>query len=215
VIGERIQKAYARWAEQYDQDENRTRDTALAVIDRLLPPLSNRDVLELGAGTGLSTERLLGARSVVAMDFSDAMLERAKSRILASHVRFLSHDVCEPWPFAAQSFDLVTESLVLEHVAELGPIFAEAGRVLRPGGALIVLELHPYRQLAGKQARFEADDETVLVPAFVHSVSELVTAARSANFNVEQLGEWRGDARAVRGEVGAIPRVLSLLLRRA
>ncbi len=52
-------------------------------------------------------------------------------------------------PFEAESFDIVLYRLVLHHVAyrqPLGPVIAEAARLLRPGGALVAVEpglLHP------------------------------------------------------------------------
>jgi ubiquinone/menaquinone biosynthesis C-methylase UbiE len=52
------------------------------------------------------------------------------------------------------SVDLVIGNLILEHVSNVAPIFAEAARVLRPGGVMYSCELHPYRQLRGGQAHF-------------------------------------------------------------
>jgi len=91
-------------------------------------------------------------------------------------------------------------------------VFAQAARVLRPGGRLFVSELHPYRQLAGSQARYTdpATREVVRVPAYLHQVSEFVNAAIGAGLTLAHLGEWRDDA----GERSAAPRLLTLELRR-
>ena len=203
-----VRGAYARWSERYDADENPTRDAALSALEKLLPPLADRDVLEIGCGTGESTLRLRGARSVAAVDFSEEMLSRARAKLPG--VSFVVHDVREPLPFGDASFDLVTENLVLEHIDALGPVLAELHRVLRQGGAAFLFELHPYRQLAGKQARFEGEQGTVLVPAFVHSVSEFVASALGAGFVLAHVGEWvdGGEPAPRRAEV--VPRVLSL-----
>jgi ubiquinone/menaquinone biosynthesis C-methylase UbiE len=198
-----VRLAYARWSAHYDADDNRTRDAALAALERLLVPLGDRDVLEIGCGTGQSTRLLAGARSLVALDFSEEMMARARAKVPSA--RFLLHDVREPWPLPDASVDLVTENLVLEHVEALGPVLGEMARVLRPGGAALLFELHPYRQLLGKQARFETDAGTVKIPAFAHSISELVQAALKAGFSISDLGEWSDGAEP-------IPRVLSLSL---
>jgi len=208
-----VRDAYARWAIQYDADENPTRDVALVALEKLLPPLAGRAVLEIGCGTGESTLRLRGARSVTAVDFSEEMLARARAKL--SDVRFVVHDVREALPFADASFDLVTENLVLEHIEALAPVLAEIRRVLRPGGMALLFELHPYRQLGGKQARFETEDGTTLVPAFVHPVSEFTERALAAGFSITHVGEWIDGGELLPRAAGVVPRVLSLVLSHA
>ena len=110
------------------------------------------------------------------------------------------------------SIDVVVGNLVLEHVRDLAPVFAEAARVLRAGGQFFCCELHPYRQLRGGQAHFvdRRTEETVQVAAYRHTVSEYVTEALNAGFVLRALGEWlETDA-----EPSTPPRLLSLLLER-
>ena len=56
-----------------------------------------------------------------------------------------------PWPLDNSSFNFVSGCLVLEHLPDLNPYFAEAGRVIAPGGILLVCELHPMKQILGEQ----------------------------------------------------------------
>ncbi len=146
------------------------------------------------------------------MDFSAGMLARARTRVASERVGFVRHDVREPWPLPDASADVVVDSLVLEHVADLAPVYAEAARVLRAGGQLYLCELHPYRQWRGGQAHFSdaATGETVYVPARVHSVSEHVNGGLAAGFALRHLGEWVEPGAAP----GALPRLLSLLFDR-
>lgn len=207
-----IALAYDRWAGTYDTDPNRTRELAGVVLRRHGPELAGRDVIEIGCGTGLNTEWIAGrAESVLALDFSEGMLRRAEARVRSPRVRFVRHDIRSAWPSAEASADVVVATLVLEHVEFLGPIFAEAARVLRPGGEFYLCELHPYRQMSGRQAEFtdKATGGLERVTAFLHDVSEYVNGGLAAGYELIQLGEWR-DPDAAGGE---LPRLLSAHLR--
>ncbi|MEO8624292.1 MAG: class I SAM-dependent methyltransferase, partial [bacterium] len=172
--------------------------------------VSGRDVLELGCGTGKNTIWLASkARELVAMDFSSGMLDAARRRIHAANTRFVQHDVRNTWPVADRSMDVVIGNLILEHVEDLAPVYAEAERVLRRGGQLFLCELHPYKQLAGSQARFADPDtgETVLVQSYQHSVSEYVNTGLARGFALRDLSEWP-DADA---SPATPPRLISVL----
>jgi len=209
-----VREGYARWAARYDQDDNPTRDADAAVVRAWLDDaLAELDVLELGCGTGKNTAALAAARSVVALDLSEPMLVRAAER--APFARFVQHDLTEvPWPLQPGEFDRALANLVLEHIADVRPVIAQLARVLRPGGRALLVELHPYRQLDGRQARF-VDERTgaqVRVAAHAHSVSELTGAVRAAGLEVARIGAHGDDGAAA--PPGAVPRLLSLELRR-
>jgi malonyl-CoA O-methyltransferase len=116
------------------------------------------------------------------------------------------------WPIADGSVDVVTCNLVLEHVRALSPIYGEASRVLRAGGQLFVSELHPFRQLLGRQARFtdERSGETTLVPAFRHSMSEFANEGLASGLQLRAVGEWTESGAAI----DAPPRLLTLCFER-
>ena len=211
-----VARAYDRWAASYDADRNLTRDLDAAVVRQAPLAVDGRDVLELGCGTGKNTTHLAErARAVLALDFSDGMLARARERVAgaaAGRVAFVRHDVREPWPVADGAVDVVVGNLVLEHVERLGPLYAEAARVLRPGGQLWLCELHPERQRRGGQAHF-TDAETgatVHVPAHRHTVAEYVNDGIAAGLGLRHLGEWL-EAEA---PPDAPPRLLSVLFER-
>lgn len=203
-----VRRAYERWADQYDDNDNRTRDLNMQCLRRAGLPLAGARVFEAGCGTGLNTEFLASrAEQVMAMDFSEAMLERATARIGQPSVRFEVGDVTQRWPADDGSCDLVVITLVLEHVEDLGPVFTQAQRVLRSGGLLYIAELHPYRQLAGGQARFtpEGSDREEFVPAWKHSISEFVCEALQAGFELQRMAEPAFDD-------DQVPRLLQLWL---
>ena len=181
------------------------------VLRRSLLAIDDREVLELGCGTGQNTGWIAErARRVVGIDFSPGMLEVARARVPLERVTLVQHDVRERWPIDDASVDFVIGNLILEHLANVAPIFAEAARVLRPGGAMYICELHPYRQLRGGQAHFtdEWSGEVVFAPAFQHTIAEYVNAAVASGLRIQRLDEWT--------EMGAaspaIPRLLSIQL---
>ena len=211
-----IANAYDDWAETYDTVPNRTRDLAGQVLRQTNLNLNGRAVVEVGCGTGRNTEWLAhaeaGSSNIVALDFSAEMLARARLRVNDARVRFVQHDIHDPWPLADASADVVIAMLILEHVEHLEWFFTEAARTLTAKGELFICELHPMRQYLGGQARFidHKTGEYTLIAAFLHDVSDFVNAGLSAGFNLVHLGEWRDE--------GAFPtdtpRLLSLLFRR-
>jgi ubiquinone/menaquinone biosynthesis C-methylase UbiE len=209
-----VADAYDRWAASYDADKNATRDLDAIVMRKVPLVLENREVLELGCGTGKNTVFLAEhAQQVVAMDFSEGMIARAHQRLVTSNVRFLRHDVREVWPVASASVDVVVGNLILEHVHDLAVVFFETARVLRPGGQVFFCELHPYRQLTGGQAQFTdpRTGERVQVTAHVHTVSEYVNGGIEAGLGLRALGEWIEEG----APDGAPPRLISLFFERA
>jgi malonyl-CoA O-methyltransferase len=208
-----VARAYDRWSRRYDDDDNATRDLDARVVRQSPLHLAGLRVLELGCGTGKNSQWLAGqARELVALDFSPGMLDVARRRVRAAHVRFVEHDITRPWPVETASCDVVVGNLVLEHVRDLGPIYAEAARALRPGGQLYFCELHPYRQLLGGQAHFEDAETNQIVPvtAFQHTVSEYVNGGLTAGFLLRVLGEHVEE----NAPPDAAPRLVSVLFER-
>jgi malonyl-CoA O-methyltransferase len=208
-----VAQAYDRWSRRYDDDHNATRDLDARVVRQSPLHVHGAHVLELGCGTGKNSEWLAArARTLVALDFSPGMLDVARRRVRSERVRFVEHDITRPWPVAPASIDVVVGNLVLEHVRDLGPIYAEAARVLRGGGELFLCELHPYRQLRGGQAHFEDEEtnETVPVTAYRHSVSEYVNGGIAAGFALRALGEHVEDS----APPESAPRLVSVLFDR-
>jgi demethylmenaquinone methyltransferase/2-methoxy-6-polyprenyl-1,4-benzoquinol methylase len=96
-------------------------------------------VLDACCGTG--DLAIAGARAggrVVGLDFSQAMLERARRK--APQLEWLEGDVLS-LPFAAASFDAATVGFGVRNVEDLARALAELRRVLRPGGRLGILEI--------------------------------------------------------------------------
>jgi demethylmenaquinone methyltransferase/2-methoxy-6-polyprenyl-1,4-benzoquinol methylase len=99
-------------------------------------------VLDLAAGTGVSTEELAqSGATVVGLDISQGMLRAGKRARPATTL--LAGDALA-LPFADASFDAVTISFGLRNVHDTAGALAEMARVTRPGGRVVICEFsHP------------------------------------------------------------------------
>lgn len=110
----------------------------------LLPDIANRRVVDLGCGFGWLSRWAdeNGAASVLGIDISTKMLERARSQTTAASVEYrrcdLDQVVLEPG-----SADVVFSSLTLHYVHDLDRLIAMVAASLTPGGAMVFSVEHP------------------------------------------------------------------------
>jgi malonyl-CoA O-methyltransferase len=186
-----VQAAYDNWSTTYDADQNLTRDLAQIVTKEILMRKRCKSVFEIGCGTGKNTLLLSQiAQTVYAVDFSTAMIEKAKEKVNSVNVTFITADITNQWICSNESIDLITCNLVLEHIKDLSKIFSEASRVLVPGGYFFICELHPFRQYRGTKANFQRNQEVIEIPAFIHHLSDFFQAAKNYGFRLEDFNEW-------------------------
>lgn len=144
---EQVREVYQAIAGEYDEripgngpaDELFT-DTEFDFILRGIQPADR--VLDMGCGTGRFTVPLAQrAAEVAALDISPQMLE-VNGQKLAEHglEATLREGDMTALPFPDASFDVVVSMLALMHipVADRLRVFAEAARVLKPGGRLLI-----------------------------------------------------------------------------
>lgn len=186
-----IEKSYNSWAEQYDTNENKTRDLDRKATIQILSKYEFENVLELGCGTGKNTKWLITkAKLVVGLDFSDEMLRKANAKIKSDKVKFQKANLKKPWNVEKNFFDLITCSLTLEHIKDLDFIFNQAFQKLKAGGKLFICELHPARQYIGSKAKYETENGIEELEVYVHHLSEYLNSAKSNSFKLLELNEW-------------------------
>jgi phosphatidylethanolamine/phosphatidyl-N-methylethanolamine N-methyltransferase len=149
-------RAYTVFAPWYDLAvESVTAEARGTSLGRLKPG-RDHDLLLCGAGSGLDIPHLPPGPTVTALDLTPAMLRRARKRASSCRraVSFVIGDVTA-LPFAATSFNAVVLHLILAVVPRPDLALAEAARVLRPGGRLLIFdkflkpgERAPVRRLA-------------------------------------------------------------------
>jgi ubiquinone/menaquinone biosynthesis C-methylase UbiE len=204
-----VQNAYDSWSAQYDSNTNRTRDMEALSLRETLNGIAFESCLEIGCGTGKNTAWLLyKAKTITAVDLSAEMLAKAKEKINSERVKFMQADILQEWDFTNGKYDLISFSLVLEHIEYLEPVFEKASKVIFPGGYMYIGELHPFKQYSGSKARFATEEGVQVLPCFIHHLSDFVQAAKKYGFHIAGIQEYFDD-----GDRNTIPRILCILLQ--
>ena len=178
--------AYAEWAPHYPP---RAHNALMEVEERatlaLLPPVHDQVALDAGCGTGRYARLLSqrGARTVIGVDLSSAMLRFAHSswNRVVGDLRAL--------PFAASRFDVVVSGLALVDIPELPYVAGEFRRVLVPGGVVVYSTLHPNGAELGWTRTFETPHGTRSLPAYWHALNEHRDACAAAGLVIEHVLE--------------------------
>ena len=205
-----VQTAYEAWSEVYDTNENKTRDMEGLALKLTLATLTFNTCLEIGCGTGKNTGWLASkAQQVTAVDLTLAMIEKAKLKISNQNVSFVTADMTKDWHFASGQYDLVTFSLVLEHIPNLEPIFSKLANFVKPNGHVYIGELHPFKQYAGSKARFDIGAGEQIVDCFNHHLSDFTDMGLKYGFNIVLMKEYFDDNNKT-----TIPRILTLLFQK-
>jgi phosphatidylethanolamine/phosphatidyl-N-methylethanolamine N-methyltransferase len=114
-----------------------------------LPPQPAQRVLICGAGTGLDFPFLPPQHDYVALDLTAAMLARAQGRSQKLDMALVQGDSMA-LPFADAGFDTVVLHLITAVVPQPQRCLAEAARMLKPGGRILLFDKFLRR---GQQAR--------------------------------------------------------------
>ncbi len=144
------EKVYKQEAAQYHELIAKQPDL-IAIIEEI-KPIIGLDIVDMGAGTGrLTTTLAPEARSIIALDASEAMLQVNAERLSDIGLRNWSTQVSDhrKLPLANRSADLVVSGWSIcyltsanspEWERNLDQVILEIKRVLRPGGTVVILE---------------------------------------------------------------------------
>jgi SAM-dependent methyltransferase len=154
----------------------------------LLPPV---DVADLGCGEGyLTLEAARWAKRVIAVDQSKDVLAQAKALAARRKIRNITwkQGALEHLPIADHSIDVVLLSQALHHAEQPSAVLAEARRILRPGGRVVVLDLRRHDEtwvrakLGDRWLGFDDDElATLMGVAGFDGVTVRVGARRSGD----------------------------------
>jgi ubiquinone/menaquinone biosynthesis C-methylase UbiE len=187
---------YDRWAKIYDDEENPLILLEEAQIEDLIGDVSGLTVADIGCGTGRNALRLAATgAAVTAIDYSEAMLRRARAKPGENLIRFLQHDLDKCLPLDDEAFNLVLCYLVIDHIADLESFFRELKRICKKDGFIVASVMHPAMMLRGVQARFTdpATGRETRPLSYPHQISDYVMAATRVGLVFDHLSEHAVD----------------------
>ena len=156
----RVAQAYGRWAPVYDLVFGRVfRQGRLAAV-RAAERVGGR-VLEVGVGTGLSLADYGKGTTVVGIDISEPMLDKARKRVEAcgmTNIESLDVMDAEQLTLPDSSFDVVVAQYVVTAIPNPERALDEFVRVVRPGGEIIL------STRIGAETGFRGTIEKLLMP---------------------------------------------------
>ena len=183
-------EGYGQWAATYEHTVKTEMDLWLFDAITSVAWSGVERAVDLGCGTGRTGAWLAahGVRAIDGVDVTPEMLERARARNVFADLRVA--DVAATG-LPAAAYDLVTTSLVDEHLADLAPLYREAARIVRPGAAYVLVGYHPFFIMkAGMPTHFDAADGAPLaIETHIHLASDHVAAALAAGFQLAEMRE--------------------------
>src|SRR5262249_44275215 len=130
------QTGYGEWADHYDATVAAGLDRPVLDALKGIPWENVRTAADLACGTGRTGVWLSqrGVRFIDGVDVTPEMLQIAESKSVYRHLR--SADVAAT-NLRSSTYDLCTLVLADEHLADLKPVYLEAGRLLVSGGSFV------------------------------------------------------------------------------
>lgn len=185
----------------YDRAAQMQRATGHQMVELIGPMEYCPVVLDVGAGTGYFSELLekrYRGSSIIAIDLSQEMLLRARSRFQGSSIRADA----ESLPIASGSVDLVFSNLCIQWCPSLERVFREFARVLKSSGQLVFSTM-------GSRTLFELREAWSRVDTYSHAID--FHGADRLDSAIESAGlQW--EVRRESEEVRLYPDVRSLML---
>lgn len=200
-------EGYDGWAEFYDEPGNELIDLEQPIVREILDGLPRGVALDAACGTGRHSAYLASiGHTVIGVDTSAAMLERAREKVSADE--FHEADLYA-LPLPDDHVDLVVCALALVHVPDLGPVLSEFVRVLRPGGNLVISDQRGLiTGLGPPVVKARSDGSRGYMPIRSRLTSDYLAAALPLGLQVRRCEEPQrpfpliddGDVRSATGE---------------
>jgi SAM-dependent methyltransferase len=178
----------------------------------LLPDLRGKRVVDLGCGFGWFSRWAMneGAGSVLGLDLSENMLERARAETADPAVRYVRADL-ESLDLPSDAFDLAYSSLAFHYVEDFGRLTQAVFHALAPGGYFVFSIEHPiytasmraeWLMTADGRRTWPVDHYAIEGPRVTdwlakgvvkqhRTLASTLNALIGAGFAMQRLEEWR------------------------
>lgn len=182
-------EGYRRWSGTYDSPL-RLFPLEEPVMHALLDPLPPSTILDAACGTARHGAYLAGrGHRVIGIDQSADMLARAKAKLGPGHV--IRADL-DRLPLGDSTVDAAVCGLALVHLPEIDRAVAELARVVKPGGRIVISDVHPFLIVLGWQAQFrDGDGRAAFMRIHAHLPSDYAKVFAAAGLRIRNCFEPR------------------------
>jgi len=186
-----VEAGYAEWANDYEATVATGLDRPLLEKLTAVNWVQVRCAADLACGTGRTGVWLKqrGVRTIHGIDLTQQMLDLAAPK--AIYERLEIADVAGT-PLPSSAYELCMLVLADEHLAELGPVYREAARLLAAGGQFVLIGYHPFFLMQGMPTHYHraaSGHDAVTIQSYVHLFSEHFQAASQAGLSLAEFQE--------------------------
>ena len=179
-------------------------------IKNMFTGLEGKAVLDLGCGYGWHCKYAVenGAVSVLGVDGSEKMIEKAKEINSADNIEYMVADI-ETIGFDENNYDIVVSNLVLHYIENLDEIYKKVHTGLKSGGYFLFNIEHPVFTAGVNQQWIEKDGKNLYWPVdnyyypgkrttdflghtvkkYHHTITQIVNGLLENGFELQQLKE--------------------------
>jgi len=179
-----VNKLYKAWSKEYDNPTN----IAIFLEEKITKKMfnyKNKDILDLGCGTGRYAIPLARRNNVVCMDFSKDMLKVARKKAKESKVKinFKEGDITK---FKSKNkFDVIISMLVQDHIKDLKKMVNTLNSLSKIGTEIIISNIHPYHTYKAHKKDNKAQLFSRLsTDQFYHPLEEYLKLFRDKGFEL-------------------------------
>ncbi len=208
-------------------------------IFAMLGDIKGKTVLDIGCGYGVMDSVLckIGVKSILAIDVSEMMLEKARAENNCESIRYQQmdmHDISQ----IEEKFDIIISSLAFHYIFDFQNLFVDIYKLLNPKGVLVFSIEHPMftasknsqewlRDNDGKLRAYVSDSYTIEgervlewldrpVPKYHHKMETIINGLINAGFTVDAMHEPTPTQRMIKDNpkmIREIHRPIYLIIR--
>ncbi|HKP32928.1 MAG TPA: class I SAM-dependent methyltransferase [Chitinophagaceae bacterium] len=187
-VATQSEKAYDLWANSYDNQpdnlmmhlDNEVFTSALSAVKG-----TNEIIVDVGCGTGRHWPELIARKpsKVVGFDSSPGMLDILRKKFPKAEAHLIEGTKLD---MPDESVDLLVSTLTIAHIQNIEEALTEWGRVLKPGGHMIITDYHPAALAKGGLRTFKSEGKVISIKNYVHPLDFLISTSASLRLNLVQ-----------------------------